>query len=948
MTKRLLWLATIGLAACNLGTFDPSDGGIPPEDRTTCAASCHGSDGVAAPPRDTSGGTDPTSSGVGAHRAHLGTSSWHKRLECSTCHVVPSEIGAPGHIDTALPAELTFGGLGEGTTWNGTSCTTYCHGTGLSGGSTTAPAWTEGDTTPSDCGSCHGAPPPAPHPQDGDCATCHPTMNPGSMEIAYPELHVDGRLDVINAAACDSCHGSAGDPAPPADTTGATATSARGVGAHRQHLGASTWHKQHDCTECHRVPAGISDLGHVDTPLPAELVFGPLAGDATWNGTTCAGSYCHGATLAGGARTAPEWTRVDGTQVTCGSCHGFPPPPPHPSNNDCGTCHPTMAPGSGGQEILYPALHIDGAVDLIGGQACDACHGSGGNPAPPQDTTGGTSTSSRSVGAHRRHLDPSTWRKDIPCTACHLVPTATTAIGHMDTPAPAELTFGALAGNATWNGNTCANTYCHGATLTGGTSTNPVWTQVDGAQGQCGSCHGTPPPPPHPANPDCGTCHDTMTAGAGLVITDPARHIDGNLDVTGDQACDSCHGSGGVAAPPRDNAGNTATTARGVGAHRAHLAAGAWSAAIACDDCHRVPGAVSAVGHTDTPLPAELTFSARAGTATQWNGSRCSNNYCHGATLAAGGTTTAPIWNQVGSGQAACGACHVLPPPPPHPAQADCGTCHDTMTPGNPTTITAPARHIDGNLDVTTNQACDACHGSGGEAAPPTDTSGGNNTASRGVGAHRAHLGASTWHKEVTCATCHRVPSGVTSTGHTDTPLPAELTFTAVATGTIWSGTSCTSYCHGSTLAAGGTATAPVWARVDGSQATCGSCHGAPPPPPHPADPQCESCHAPVAGPNQTIAMAALHIDGTLQVTAVHPPGWAQPTMHGAAFNTQGPASCATASCHGVALTGGASNVSCNGCHSNWQTTCTFCHGGTDNVSGAPPESVTAVRSSVR
>src|SRR5256885_8108522 len=48
----------------------------------------------------------------------------------------------------------------------------------------------------------------SPHPQNADCGQCHPTMNPGAgLVIAYPELHVDGHLDVVNTAACDSCHG---------------------------------------------------------------------------------------------------------------------------------------------------------------------------------------------------------------------------------------------------------------------------------------------------------------------------------------------------------------------------------------------------------------------------------------------------------------------------------------------------------------------------------------------------------------------------------------------------------------------------------------------------------------------------------------------------------------------------------------------------------------------
>ena len=63
-------------------------------------------------------------------------------------------------------------------------------------------------------------------------------------------------------------------------------------------------------------------------------------------------------------------------------------------------------------------------------------------------------------------------------------------------------------------------------------------------------------PAPHSANADCGLCHPTMTPGDNQTIAYPALHIDGNLDVTGDAPCDSCHGSAGVAAPPVDVLGN--------------------------------------------------------------------------------------------------------------------------------------------------------------------------------------------------------------------------------------------------------------------------------------------------------------------------------------------------------------------------------------------------------
>lgn len=945
-----LFALAIGVlcVACNLGTYEAKDAG-PAGDATptvpieaACSSPCHGSQGSAAPPVDTAGNTETSSRGVGAHRSHLGTSDWRRNIECSECHVVPLEIGSEGHIDDGLPAELQLTGFLQNTDWNGTTCSNnYCHGSTLTGGVQTEPEWTVVDGSASGCGSCHGLAPPAPHPDNTDCGQCHPTMNPGEgLVIAYPALHIDGKLDVNESAPCDTCHGSDGVSAPPTSVDGLTATTERAVGAHRSHLGISDWHKEVECSECHQVPTSTVDIGHVDSALPAELTFGLLAGDATWDGTTCSNSYCHGGTLSGGANRTPEWTVVDGTQSQCSSCHGAPPPAPHPTSSECADCHPTMVAGAG-LVIAYPELHIDGKVDLTDDQPCDSCHGSGGIAAPPLDIGGNDATTERGVGAHRAHVEPSSWRKDMSCNECHIVPGATLAIGHMDTPLPAEITFGALAGNASWNGGSCSNTYCHGTTLSGGVSTNPLWTQVDGSQGQCNSCHGAPPPAPHPSGSDCGQCHDTMTPGAGLVITDPTRHIDGNLDVTGDLACDGCHGSGGIAAPPSDTTGNTNTTTRGVGSHRNHLGVSDWHQEIACSACHLVPQATGAVGHIDSPLPAELTFSALAGSTAQFNGTTCTNSYCHGSTLE-GGQVAAPQWTLVDGTQSQCDSCHGAPPPAPHPVDADCGKCHPSMTQGGGLTITNAALHINGSVEVSGDLACDSCHGGGGSPAPPTDVGGSALTTSRGVGAHQAHLIAGDWYKPIQCAQCHQEPGSTNAVGHTDTPLPAELTFGPLATGTTWNGSSCSNnYCHGGTTALqGGALTTPVWTSTASGASDCGACHGTPPPAPHPTNPDCESCHGEVVGPGMVIINPNLHIDGVLQVIAVHPPGWAEPGQHGSAFNTSGVNSCNAAGCHGPALTGGASGIACTDCHSSWQTDCTFCHGGTDNLTGAPPLSL--------
>lgn len=69
-----------------------------------------------------------------------------------------------------------------------------------------------------------------------------------------------------------------------------------------------------------------------------------------------------------------------------------------------------------------------------------------------------------------------------------------------------------------------------------------------------------------------------------------------------------------------------------------------------------------------------------------------------------------------------------------------------------------------------------------------------------------------------------------------------------------------------------------------------------------------------------------------------HPPGWADPAEHGLATKLQEDA---CTSCHGEDLTGGGVEVSCDSCHASysedWRTDCTFCHGGEDNGTGAPP-----------
>jgi predicted CxxxxCH...CXXCH cytochrome family protein len=173
-------------------------------------------------------------------------------------------------------------------------------------------------------------------------------------------------------------------------------------------------------------------------------------------------------------------------------------------------------------------------------------------------------------------------------------------------------------------------------------------------------------------------------------------HINGTVDI-GDLACDSCHGSAGVSAPPIDTEGNTSTTEPGVGAHRAHVDDSDWHRTVACVECHVVPSEIDDPGHIGDP-PAELTFTgvAVAGGANpvyNFTNFTCTGAYCHGTTLEnGGGSLTQPIWNTTDGDD--CGDCHSLPPGGTHPNVSDCSAgCHSSV-------IDSGGNWVDSNLHI--------------------------------------------------------------------------------------------------------------------------------------------------------------------------------------------------------------------------------------------------------
>jgi predicted CxxxxCH...CXXCH cytochrome family protein len=928
---------------------------------------CHGTPESPAPPAGTHGETQTTDLAVGAHAAHLTDGALRLALDCAECHVVPTRVDAPGHLDGT--AQVTFGPLataaGAVPAWDRATATcarTYCHGE-FPGGNAAAPVWTRVDGTQGACGTCHGDPPPLPHPQVATCATCHPaTVTPWGEIDAVGGRHIDGTVDVA-AQTCTSCHGdpATGNPAPPTGTRGETLTTQPAVGAHTAHLGASNWHRQVACEDCHVVPTSSA---HSDGVATVSLGGLATADGATpqWSAgaLTCAGTYCHGATLLGArpggvtART-PAWTQVDGTFSACGaSCHTNPPGGSHPQLGQCATCHPDVIDATGA--IIAPARHIDGVVDVTL-PACGACHGSAANPAPPPSTTGATATTDVTVGAHAAHLTDGAYRKALGCAECHVVPAAVGDPGHLG-PSPAEVTFGALSrtGGAVpaWNRTaaTCANTYCHGATLPGATNPTPKWTVVNGSQVGCTTCHGNPPLAPHVQSGACNTCHPMTVTAAGIIDVAGGKHIDGKVDSL-DATCTTCHGNAttGVAAPPLGTHGETATTAPAVGAHGAHLGASNWHRAGECVDCHLVP---SSTTHGNGTVEVSFSVPATADGATpqfSFSALTCGNVYCHGATLgpAGGGGVVrrTPLWTQVDGSFSACGAsCHTNPPGGSHPQSAQCAACHGAViTAGG--AFANPGLHINGTVEVT-EPACNACHGGAANAAPPVATNGAVTTADLRVGAHQTHLTAGALRQAVPCAECHVVPTTTAQAGHIDTA-PAEVTFGALSrTGgaaPAWNrvaGTCAGTYCHGATLT-GGSNTTPAWTTVNGTQDACGSCHGTPPSAPHAQMTACRSCHPGTVTTSGTSDVAGgKHINGTVEATTVHPDPaiWlvrGSGNFHGDAAD-QGLGACT--SCHGSDLAGGSAGVSCNQCHAGWRTNCSFCHGTAGDPAGAPPADV--------
>lgn len=291
----------------------------------------------------------------------------------------------------------------------------------------------------------------------------------------------------------------------------------------------------------------------------------------------------------------------------------------------------------------------------------------------------------------------------------------------------------------------CTNTYCHGATLTGGSNTTPVWGQTGYLAG-CGTCHGFPPNiAAHAfvtATTACAGCHKHVNA-SNTGFTDPSKHIDGKIDAIAGTAhqfpypgalhatagatvsnCTACHNTTSPGpypvpsgTPPNCRACHLSSL--GVGCSDCHALPPNGSTApnrnmahsshaltiLSCTTCHTGGGSGSLLHGYGTATVRFSAFAATGGLTPAYNGStrQCTNTYCHGNTLdKPASAILSPVWSTPFPAGNRCSFCHGYPPQTStHPAATNCSSCHQHVNSTNDGfTASGQALHINGTIEA--------------------------------------------------------------------------------------------------------------------------------------------------------------------------------------------------------------------------------------------------------
>jgi predicted CxxxxCH...CXXCH cytochrome family protein len=869
----------------------------------SCAtASCHNDARPGADVPTSAWGTDDANC-TQCHAAAPSTGSHDKHIpvatDCSDCHtsaLQDTSYNSTSHYDDDI--DVAAGNYPTNKLINSgfSSCTTAsCHDDGRS--ANTTPNW--GTPAADACVACHDAIPAtgshATHVADAAvaCTDCHAgavqsTTKPtaghdnGSIDVTAAHTYnaatdLGGAFDTCSTA---SCHNDGRN-------SGLTGTWGTPIGS---------------CAECHEtVPTTGGHGAHVGV---------------SFAGAAIACADCHTGAVQGS--TAPTANHRDGdTNAT-----SYPVTTNGGAFQNCATatCHQT------GQTVNdYTVTSAWGADDTN----CTQCHA-----AVPATGSHATHVTTASYDCSQCHTNAT---KDISYNdANHGDVTIDVAVGNYITNR-GDADYGTAP-------TTCDTISCHGDGLNAGGGNTPIWganagcaachdTITDGTGSH--AIHLT-----YTSN-SCVECHDN----ADVAGTSPGQHGDGDVDVFDSAAGDlgypqdaaigstswngctaaSCHDDGRSAnTTPNWNVTPATCTAchdaiPATGSHASHVA----DAAVACTDCHA--GAVQSstkptAGHDNGSIDVTAAHTYNAATDLGGAFDTCSTASCHndGRNSGLTGTWGTPLAN--------CAECHAVQPGTgshtTHLALFACATCHTGVTEGS----TAGAGHRDGNITTaastglgakaigtaftscgtndchgsgspvwganTANDQCTKCHGelvagpaTAAQMAPGgagVDTNGDSVATDTQVGAHQIHLNP-TMSKVVACSACHTVPGTVTSAGHIDSALPAELTFGGLALGgldgqpPVAPAGCATTYCHdGSAIKNGGAwgngTLAPVWTNtgfVTGAAADCDNCHGYPPADAHPANSNCTVCHDVLTGDNVTFTAAGklTHVDGIVQAS---------------------------------------------------------------------------------
>ncbi|MBI2374049.1 MAG: hypothetical protein HYV07_08625 [Deltaproteobacteria bacterium] len=145
-----------------------------------------------------------------AHESHLSEGGLRSPIGCDICHRQPLEFTSSGHVDDALPAEVTLTSTlatGNGrlrATYEGGACAEVaCHGADMDGGRVRVWTWQRTEVR---CGDCHGIPPTSdqtgPHTARDDCWACHltpdeePTTDRDGITPAGRRVHANGCVNL--------------------------------------------------------------------------------------------------------------------------------------------------------------------------------------------------------------------------------------------------------------------------------------------------------------------------------------------------------------------------------------------------------------------------------------------------------------------------------------------------------------------------------------------------------------------------------------------------------------------------------------------------------------------------------------------------------------------------------------------------------------------------------